>query len=60
MIRAGVDLATAASLTGHSDVVMLRFYRQVTEADKQAAVAKAALGTFPEALPGDAGGVAQP
>ena len=44
MLRAGVDPATAASLTGHSVVVMLRFYRQVTEADREAAVAKAALG----------------
>jgi integrase len=46
MLRAGVDPATAASLTGHSVVVMLRFYRQVTEADREAAVAKAALATF--------------
>ena len=38
--------ATAASLTGHSVVVMLRFYRQVTEADREAAVAKAALATL--------------
>ncbi len=48
MLRAGVDPATAASLTGHSVVVMLRFYRQVTEADREAAVAKAALAAFPE------------
>lgn len=26
---------------------MLRFYRQVTEADREAAVAKAALAAFP-------------
>jgi integrase len=50
MLRAGVDPATAASLTGHSVVVMLRFYRQVTEADREAAVAKAALAAFPAAL----------
>ncbi len=47
MLRAGVDPATAASLTGHSVVVMLRFYRQVTEADRETAVAKAALAAFP-------------
>lgn len=47
MLRAGVDPATAASLTGHSVVVMLRFYRQVTEADREAAVAKATLAAFP-------------
>jgi integrase len=46
MLRAGVDPATAASLTGHSVVVMLRFYRQVTEADRKAAVAKAALAAL--------------
>jgi integrase len=46
MLRAGVDPATAASLTGHSVVVMLRFYRQVTEADREAAVARAALAAF--------------
>jgi integrase len=43
MLRAGVDPATSASLTGHSVVVMLRFYRQVTQADREAAVAKAAV-----------------
>ena len=46
MLRAGVDPATAASLTGHSVVVMLRLYRQVTEADREAAIAKAALTSF--------------
>ena len=47
MLRAGVDPATAASLTGHSVVVMLRYYRQVTEADRERAIATAALGAFP-------------
>jgi hypothetical protein len=44
MLRAGLDPATAASLTGHS---MLRFRRQVTEPDGEAAAAKEALGAFP-------------
>lgn len=46
MLRAVVDPATAASLAGHSVVVMLRVYRQVTEADREAAVAKAGLGVL--------------
>ncbi len=54
MLRAGVDPATAASLTGHSVVVMLRFYQQVTEADREAAVAKAALAAFPSTACADA------
>lgn len=52
-----MDPATAASLTGHSVVVMLRFYRQVTEADREAAVAKAALAVlaaFPSTACADA------
>ena len=47
MLRAGVDPATAASLTGHSVVVMLRHYRQVSEVDREAAVRRASLATFP-------------
>lgn len=47
MARAGVDAATAASITGHSVVVMLRFYRQVTEDDRRAAVRTARLGVLP-------------
>lgn len=38
LARAGVDIATAAALTGHSPEVMLKYYRQVNEADKRAAV----------------------
>jgi hypothetical protein len=49
MLRAGVDPATAASLTGHSVVVMLRYYRLVTEVDREAAVTQAALASFPSA-----------
>ena len=47
MSRAGVDPATAASLTGHSVEVMLRKYRQVTDEDRRQAVLKAGLGHFP-------------
>ncbi len=47
MIRAGVDVATAASITGHSIKVMLQFYRKVTEDDRRAAVLKAGLGALP-------------
>ena len=47
MARSGVDVATAASLTGHSVEVMLRFYRQVTDEDRRAAVLHAGLGHFP-------------
>ncbi len=48
MARSGVDVATAASLTGHSPEVMLRHYRQVSDEDRKKAVAKAKLGHFPE------------
>ena len=50
MIRGGVDPATAASLTGHSVEVMLRYYRKVTDEDRRQAVLQAGLGHFP--LPG--------
>ncbi|MCB9795334.1 MAG: tyrosine-type recombinase/integrase [Alphaproteobacteria bacterium] len=46
MIRAGVDVATAASLTGHSVEVMLRHYRTVSEADRREAVERAGLGVL--------------
>jgi integrase len=48
MARSGVDVATAASLTGHSPEVMLRHYRQVSDEDRKKAVVKARLGHFPE------------
>jgi len=44
MARKGIDAATAAKLTGHSVVTMLRYYRQVSEDDLRAAVAVAGLG----------------
>ncbi|MCB9764982.1 MAG: tyrosine-type recombinase/integrase [Alphaproteobacteria bacterium] len=43
MARRGVDIGTAASLTGHSPTVMLRHYRQVTQRDREEAVVKAGL-----------------
>lgn len=47
MARGGVDVATAASLTGHSVEVMLRYYRQVSDEDRRRAVVAAGLGHFP-------------
>ncbi len=47
MIRAGVDPATAASLTGHSVQVMMRYYREVSEDDRRQAVLQAGLDQFP-------------
>lgn len=39
-IRAGVDVATLATLTGHTVPVLLAHYRQVQDEDRLAAVAK--------------------
>ena len=47
MARSGVDVGTAACLTGHSPTVMLKFYRQVSNEDKRAGVMKAQLGNLP-------------
>lgn len=44
LLRSGVDPGTAATLTGHSVVVMLEFYQQVSEEDRRAAVERANLG----------------
>lgn len=46
MARAGVDVATAAAVTGHSPEVMLRHYRQVSGDDKRRAVEAAQLGSL--------------
>ena len=56
-IRAGIEVSTTASLMGHSPVVMLRVYRQVTDDDRRRAVMAVALGRLSEggnviALPG--------
>ena len=48
LARAGVDVATAADLLGHSPEVMLDIYRQVSDADRRRAVARARLGALPE------------
>jgi integrase len=47
LLRAGVDVGTAASITGHSPQVMLVHYRQVTADDRRTAVAQARLGALP-------------
>ena len=44
LARSGVDVATAAALLGHSPLVMLRHYRQVSPDDLRAAVERARLG----------------
>ena len=53
MIRAGVDLKTAASITGHSITVMLKYYRTVTSEDRRRAIEVAALGSLnpPKVVP---------
>jgi len=48
MARNGVDAGTAASLTGHSPVVMLCFYRQVSDEDRARAAAVSGLGDVPK------------
>lgn len=47
MARAGVDIGTAAAITGHSPEVMLRHYRGVSESDKRRGIEKARLGVIP-------------
>lgn len=47
MLRSGVEIGTAATITGHSAAVMLAHYRQVTSDDQAAAVAQAQLGEGP-------------
>lgn len=47
MLASGVDIGTAAAITGHSPAVMLTYYRQSTEADRRRAVATAGLGELP-------------
>jgi integrase len=44
LLRSKVDPGTAATLTGHSVEVMLRYYQSVTDDDRRAAVATAHLG----------------
>ncbi len=53
MARAGVDVATAAAVTGHSPTVMLTHYRTVTEEDRRRAIEVAGLGSLsaPRVIP---------
>jgi integrase/recombinase XerC len=48
LLRAGVDPATAASLTGHSIDVMLKHYHEVTDEDRRLAAERAMLGVLDE------------
>ncbi len=48
MIKAGVDIKTAARITGHSVEMMLKFYAQTTTKDMHAAVELAGLGDLYE------------
>jgi integrase/recombinase XerC len=48
LLRAQVDPATAASLTGHSIEVMLKHYREVTDEDRRRAAERAMLGVLDE------------
>jgi integrase len=46
LIRAKVDVGTAATLTGHSVFVMLRYYQVVTDDDRREAAERANLGVL--------------
>lgn len=46
LLRAGVDVATAAAILGHSPAVLLRVYRRPSESDKQRAIRAARLGSM--------------
>lgn len=48
MLRAGVDVGTAAAFLGHSPAVMLRHYRTPTLDDKRLALARTRLGALPK------------
>lgn len=50
LLRAGVDIGTAAAFLGHSPAVMLTHYRKATEADKRAALTRSGLGSMPRPL----------
>jgi integrase len=49
LYRAGVDVATAASILGHSPDVALKHYRRASDGDRRAAVDLARLGYLPDA-----------
>jgi hypothetical protein len=48
MLRAGIDVGTAAAMLGHSPEVMLRSYRKATMGDMQDALKKTSLGQIPQ------------
>jgi len=48
LLRAGVDVGTAAALLGHTPEVMLEHYRRATRSDLRDAVTRARLGALPE------------
>lgn len=51
LLRAQVDPATTASLTGHSIDVMLKHYREVTDEDRPGSGRRATSGAIFEACP---------
>lgn len=46
LYRSGADPSVAASVAGHSPAMALKHYREVTDADRRAAVQAARLGLF--------------
>lgn len=46
LLRAQVDPGTAATLTGHTVEVMLKFYQEVSDEDRRVAAAQANLGSL--------------
>lgn len=48
LMRSGADVATAASITGHSPTVLLKYYRQVSRDDRASAIARVAMLTDPD------------
>ena len=47
LLRAGVDVGTAAAILGHSPQVMLKYYRRATMDDQRKALEAAKLGSIP-------------
>ena len=48
LLRAGIDVGTAAAMLGHSPEVMLRSYRKATMGDMRDALRKTSLGQTPQ------------
>jgi integrase len=49
----GIDVKTAAAILGHSETVMLKYYRKVNAEDKRRAARIAQLGTVPARTTGE-------